>query len=506
MTRVILDSRYCRDEYGGAIVEHEEYLSSRIMKNSIFILVSRGVQISSSFVIVIAVARYLSVEQYAEYSYIIAFVSSVMTLAYFGIQQVLIREIANDKRSADRIVGVAIQLRALLTALAIIALAASAYFMKLKSLLLVAGLIIIASEVFLSFSMLTKSVFQAYEKMIYEPAVSIVYCLILLIGIIAVIYFDMGLLWLFIATAFANLSQLVICSRILSQRFVRPSFNFDKSVFWTYLKDAAVIGVGIFFYQNLFRLNVLMLKWFGKLEDIAYFQVPHNLIIQLQVLPFAFVTAAFPVVSRLIRNDPARMRAAYEKIFRYMLILSFLVSLVIFGFSKEIITTFFGKKYSLSAAALKIVAWAVVPLSLDMLMNSLLIAMNKQRYAVIYAGITLSLNFFFALLLIPYHGFIAASWLALSAYTLLLMFSFYFVSRNGFTGISYGIVPKVFAGVLIGIAAIYILKSVSLVLALIAAVMLYLGVLYRTQAFRTDELLLVKQLAYKITGKGDPAN
>jgi O-antigen/teichoic acid export membrane protein len=168
-------------------VEQKDVSSTRILKNSIFILLSRGIQIASSFFVVVVVARYLSVDQYGEYSYILAFVSSIMALAYFGIQSVLIREIANDNTLAAQILGAAIELRTLLSIIAVLALCISMYVMELRGLLLAAGFIAIASEFFLSFSMLSKSVFQAFEKMIYEPFIALMNGLVLSIGIAAVI-------------------------------------------------------------------------------------------------------------------------------------------------------------------------------------------------------------------------------------------------------------------------------------------------------------------------------
>lgn len=481
---------------------HKRILGAEIARNSVFILLAKGINIFSSFFILIAVVRYLPVAQYGEYSFIIAYVSSVMALAYFGIQQVAVREIARDRANAARHIGIALQLRTVLSVVAAVLLLVSMRFMKLSSLAVAGMTIAVVSEFFLSLSMLSRAVFQAFEKMIYDPMVSIIYCILLSAGMIVAIVLDWGLLGLLGAAAVANVAQFLVSAGIFSSRFVRPSFDFDRSVFRTYLKDAAVIGVGIFFYQNLFRINVLMLKWLGKIEDVAYFQIAHNFIMQLQVLPFAFVTAVFPVLSRLLNDDPAGMRDAYQRIFRYMLILSFFVSLFIFGFSREIIETVFGSKYSRSAAALMIVSWAVAPLSLDMLMNSMLIAMNKQRYAVIYAGVTLFLNLLFAVLLIPSHGFIAASWLALSSYVLLLMFSLYFVSRNGFAGVGHHVILKTLLAGLTSMAAIHFLKSVSVAFAFIAASGLYFGALYRMRAFGTDELALLKGLYSKITGRG----
>lgn len=415
-----------------------------------------------------------------------------MALAYFGIQQVLIREIAHDSSAAAQIIGAAVELRTLLSVIAIVALCISMYAMELRGLLLAAGLIAVASEFFLSFSMLSKSVFQAFEKMIYEPFIALVNGLVLSIGIAAVIYFDLGFLWLFIAPAFANLIQLVLSSFILSRKFVRPAFTADKAVFKKFLTDSVVIGVGIFFYQNLFKINVLMLKWFGTLSDVSYFQAPHSLIMQLQVVPMSVAMAVFPVFSRLMRTDREKLSFLYGKIFRFLLIGSIFCAMIFSLFAGEIIGIVYGSKYLHSVTALKIVSWAIVPLTMDMLLNVVLIAMHKQKYSVIYAGVTLAMNSLLAVIFIPSHGYIAASYLSVFSYTILFFCSFYFVGQNGLPLRFDRTIAKMLATVLISVVAIILLKPLSVPAAAFMGVLVFLGLIVATRVITREEVSFIK--------------
>jgi O-antigen/teichoic acid export membrane protein len=473
-------------------VEHEPFIASKIVRNSFFILLARVIQIASSFFVVVAVARYLSLDQYGEYAYIVAFVSSIMALAYFGIQQVLIREIANNKASAAQTIGAAVELRTILSAAAILAVGVSMYFMHLRGVLLAAGCIAIASEFFLSLSMLSKSVFQAFEQMIYEPIITFIYSLVLVIGIATVIYFDLGFLWIFIVMAFANLAQMVVSSLILSQKFVRPVFTTDRTVFRKFLKDAVVIGIGIFFYQNQFRINVLMLKWLGTVDDVAYFQAPHSLIMQLQVVPMSMAMAVFPVFSRLMNTDPEKLALLYEKIFRFMLLGSLFCALFIALFARDIISLVYGLKYVHSVAVLSVVAWAVIPLTMDMLLNVVLIAMHKQKYSVIYAGGTLALNSLLAVLFIPAYGFRAAAYLSVLSYTILFLCSLYFVERNGLFVRLDRMAVKIVATILFSGAAIVALKPLSPPAAALAGTIVFCGLAIMTRIVTLEEVRLIK--------------
>lgn len=473
-----------------------------LIKNSLFILFSRGIQIASSFLILVAVARYLTVEQYGEYTFIIAFVSSVMSLTYFGIQQVLIREIAKNKDNACHLIGSAIQLRTSLSVVAILVLLASMIFMRLTWVAAAGVVIVIVSEFFLAFTMLTKAVFQAFEKMVFEPVVALIYSLILLISIGAAIYLNTGFLGFLVATAVSNVIQFGIVARILSTRFVRPVFNADKGALWRFFRDSSVIGLGVFFYQNLFRINVMTLKWFGKIEDVAFFQVPHNFIMQIGLLPAAFVAAFFPVFSRMIHHEPARAVDIYEKAFKYLFVFSLISAISLSLFSSEIIDVLFGSKYANSANALILVSWAMIPLSIDMLSNSVLISMNKQRYSVIYGGAILGITFLAGSYFIPLYGYSAAACLALISYSLLSLFSLYFISRNGFPLVLDKIISKTLLAGLTGGIVIFSLKPISISLAAFFGLFIYFIVLLATRVFPASEFISFRGVADRIYFKG----
>lgn len=471
----------------------------RVIKNSILILIARGVQIASSSFILIAVARYLSIEEYGDYVFIVAFVSSVMALTYFGIQQVAIREISRDRANAGKHLGSAIILRALLSAVASAILLAAVFFIRLKGVVAAGIIIAILSEFFLTFGMLVKAVFQAYERMIYEAVVTIVYSIVLAACISAIIFLNMGFLWLFASAAIANTAQFILATCLLYKKFVRPEFKIGKEALWDFFKHSSVIGVGIFFYQNLFKIDVLMLKWLSTAGEVALFQVPHGLIMQIEVLPAALVASSFPMLSRLLKKHPERFIHAFAKLFRFIFILSILPAIFLFAFSGEIISLVFGSKYAGSSKALAVVAWAIIPLSLDMLLNSVLVVMNKQRYNVIYGGFALAANFLASLYFIPRYGFMAASYIALLSYMFLFFCSFYVVVKSGLPAVLGKVMARAALATALSCGAILAAKPYSIVAATGAGVVLYFLVLFITRTLSAEELFLLIGPQRKLT-------
>lgn len=474
--------------------------NSSILKNSIFILAAKGVQVVSSFFILIMVARYLSVLAYGEYTFIIAFVTSLMALSYFGIQQVLIRDIARDRENAGHYLGVALRLRSYLTATAVVALFLSIKFMDLSAEATVPFIIAIASETFLAFSMLGRAVFQAYEKMFYEPAIALAYYLSLTGFILAAIGLDLGLTGIIAASAASNLIQFALTSIILFRGFVRPELNIKGEVLRKFFVDSAIVGIGVFLCQNLSRINVLLLKWLGSLESVAFFQAPHNTVLQVQILPAALIAAMFPVIARLEHNEPEKAFDFYEKIFRYFFVLNFLIAMYFSLFAEEVIRVAFGDKYLGAVPALRVVSWAIIPLSMDMVSNVVLVAMNRQRYIVFYAGLMLAVNILAGLFFIPKYGYMAASYIALVSYTGLFLCSLYFLSNTGFKASFDKILTRTcLAGILSG-AVVLLIKGPglgSLALAASLGAITYFGVLYMAGIFRKNELSAFASLIWK---------
>jgi O-antigen/teichoic acid export membrane protein len=468
--------------------EYKRSETKILIENSIFIAISRVIQIICSYFVLIAIVRYLPIEQYGEYAFVVAFVTSIMALTYFGIQQVMIREIAKDKANVSHYVGASIILRACLSFFAASVLIVVIQFMELSQLMIAAIIIAIASEFFVTFSMLSKAVFQAYEKMKYDPLLTLIYSSVLATCVAIIIYLDMGFLWLFVALAFSNFVQVVVAVYLVSTKFVIPTFRVNKILLKIFLKDSCVIGLGIFFYLNLFRINILMLKWFGSSEDVAFFHAPHNLIMHIQVLPFALITALFPVFSRLLHEDTRAMVDIYEKIFKYLFIFSFMFAMFFSLFSNEIIEIVFGSKYSQSVIVLTILAWAIMPLSMDMFFNAVLIAMNKQKYAVIYGGSALAINITAAVVFVPLYGFLAATCLALFSYVFVFFFSLYYIARNGFPVVLDKIIVKTGAVGALSTAVILLLKPVSIFLAVSVGIIIYLGMFYKMKVLSLSAL------------------
>ncbi len=465
----------------------------RVLRNFVFILFARGMQILSGFFLLIGAARYLKTDEFGDYTFTVAFVAAILSLSYFGIQMILIREVAKDKEKAASYIGIAILLRLFMSLCAIGILIIAVQFISFSDRIMSVIYIALLSETLLSFSFLVKAVFQAFERMEYEPLLTTIYALVLLSGVGTVIFFDLGFQGLFGVIALSQVVGLSFGTYLLLTRFVVPTISFDWYLLKFFFKKAIIIGLGVIFIANLFRINVLMLKWLKGADDVAFFQSAHGLILQMEIVPVSLMTGLFPLLSRLTHENHPRPQTIYGQVIKFIFIIALLFAVYLWSFSHEIIGLLFAARYLPSVATLKILSVAVIFLFLDIAISNILISIDKQRYITIYGGLTIVLDVLIALILVPKYGYIGAAYTALFAYFVLCSFSFYILKINHF---SFSWLEILIKPALAGLITMVVLLSIKPYLSLIAAplgIVVYLVTLVLIQSLSRDEMLLFKR-------------
>src|SRR4030042_5194986 len=80
----------------------------RIGKNVGLVFSARVFDVLSTVIIVVILTRYVSVETYGKYSFVMALVYTLSSFANIGMPKILIREISQDREAAGNFLGVAL--------------------------------------------------------------------------------------------------------------------------------------------------------------------------------------------------------------------------------------------------------------------------------------------------------------------------------------------------------------------------------------------------------------
>ncbi len=387
---------------------------NKVFFNSNLLLIARVIQMSASFVVMmVLLPRYLTLDEFGAYSAIIASVGAVMTVSFFGIGKLLIRDIARDPRQAPKVAGIAFSVRTLLLLAASVIAFALMYAQGIPDVATAATIFLAILFFSLdSYSMLFFNVFQAYERMYFEPAIMLISSLFQVGAIWGVVQLDLGFNAVFVVMVLSGMIRVISGCSIMIRSFVFPVLDFNASEFWCFVKESSIVGFGVFLYLNLFRVSTIILHWIHGNEETAYYQSVNNLVIQLQVVPTVLTVAMFPGLARRFAMKNTNKKILCSRVIRYLAIFGASIAWPLFCLSDECVAIL-GEKYAFSAVPLRILAWTSVGLFVDMGCNNILVAAGKQNLALLVVGIATVINLLVAFILIPDHASVGAAVTAL---------------------------------------------------------------------------------------------
>jgi O-antigen/teichoic acid export membrane protein len=434
-------------------------------RNFLALAVSRGLQAVSGFFVLLAAARLLPVDDFGRLGAVSAMAGAAAALTYFGVQQVMIREMACSPAASGAVVGRAVLLRAALALAAGAGLALagvwSGYDAPLFGLLALAY----ALELCRSFGMLGCAVFQAHERMGFETPLAALSGLVSILAVGLALFLGYGVPGVLAGLLTAAALHAVLAWRVAA-RLTPLSFAPDVPALRAMFLASSVVGLGVFFQQNLFRAGTLSLSWWADLSAVADFQAPHEFLLKLEIVPQALMLAVFPALARLAPTDFDTARRLFRLVFRHTLQGMALPACLLALYAEPACQLLFGGKYAGAAPVMRLLALALPLLALDMLVNNLLVAIGRQRYALYYAGAALFLAFAANAFLVPRFGALGAAGAALASYAWLLVFSLRFAARHGYTPLALGPALRTACAVAACLGASYLLRGSPLLGAL----------------------------------------
>jgi len=152
----------------------------------------------------------------------------------------------------------------------------------------------------------------------------------------------------------------------------------------------------------------------------------------LLFIPTALNSAIYPLMSRFHLTSQDALKLAYEKYFKYMLILAVPIGVGTTLLANRIVVLVFGSQFGPSAAALKILVWAAAFIFLGGAFFRLLESTNNQRKETIAAGLCMILNVILNLLLISRYSYTGASIATLATEGFSLAVGFWYCAKLGY--------------------------------------------------------------------------
>lgn len=451
----------------------------RITRNFLSLTISEVISKVLQLLVFVYIARIFGSAEFGKFSFGLSFALLAFILADFGLSTLLVREISRNKKLVNKYVSNSLIIKIFLS---IITFICTYIFLNIFNYPKDAQIITYLMVLFMviqSFTSVFYSIFRAFERMHFDAFIKILRMFLLLPLVFYTAYSGFSLITVTLMFPLTEFIILTIAVFITSKEFVKIKPEFQYSFSKKLLKKASLFCLSFVFAGVLLYIDVIMLSKIKTSAEVGIYTAASNLVLALMFIPLMYSNAIFPVLSRFFIRSKKTLRFAYEKSFKYMLILGLPISIGTFIFADKIILLVYGSQYKYSIIALRILAWFIMFRFINTLSGTLLASINKQHSRVFSQGTAAVINIMLNLALIPKLGFIGAG-IATVASELL-----FFIMYISFL-IKYKLKIKFFM-----ISLKPIIASIIMILFIIRIENLFLGVFIGIISYSTA-LLIIK--------------
>ena len=371
----------------------------RYFYNTGWMFFARIGSIIVSLLATLYIARQLGPTSFGELSYAISFVALFSFIATFGIDSVLYRELIKYPEKRNEFMGSAFMIRIVMSVIAIILTIISALLFSPQDVSFYLIALLSISFIFQSFYIISYE-FQATVQARYISILSLVITIILNVLKIAVIFLGKGVIYLALILLLESILYAV------GNAYLRHVF-FGKLSLWKFDKNTAkkiLIDSWPFIFTGAFtviytRIDQVMLKNIIDATSVGIYDAAVRISELWYFIPAIIVSSLFPAIINARGHSAQEYKKRAVTLFFLLLGITTMIAMLMSTFAKPIISFVFGSEFQDSAMVLKIYIWALVPTSIIILLNYILLAENKKMIlffsALLGMIVNINLNYMF---------------------------------------------------------------------------------------------------------------
>lgn len=403
-----------------------------VLQNSFFNLLAAVGQRIGQTVIFILIARSLPLTQAGAFKLSITYASILFALSLWGLEQLLIRDVARDRETLRPYVNGFLMLRLVLSITLWLGFALALNFFpynaESKRIILIMALTIIPDSI----SDIYKAVWIGLERVKTISIIVFVASLFRLSG---------GILLLQTAQPVETIGYLFVATSI-AEMFVLSMFTHHAlklgPIKWTIdipfwvknLREATPLIIVSFILLIEYQFDDVILSFFWPEAEVGIYGTAVTIFTLLLLIVRSFQLAVFPVLSRAHKVSVNRLQSIYSQILVFLFLGAGVLAVVITLFSSKIITLIYGPGFEEAAKILNILVWAFFISALNVPHSRLLIVTNRQKIVATFAVFSMVGNLLLSFLLVPRLGGIGTAWARVAAMPLFTLPAFFYVQKH----------------------------------------------------------------------------
>lgn len=401
-----------------------------IINNSMWLLIEKVILMGGGLVLSVVFARLLGAEDFGRYNYVLSFVALFGPVFALGMYNVLLRELAKSPHNVSNILTTCVMSR-LMSGVVVMAVTTVVLYLAFAQqwkfeliCLLLLSHISNAYEVF-------ERWFQhkSLNPVVVKWRVSHFVVFALLKLAVVWLYQDFALLLLLIAieVVVKNLGYKLLYRRFkaVSQpgQFHWPLFKdiFSQSKFLIFSSLASVIYL---------KIDILMLEAMSTIEQVGVYSVAAKLSEVWYVLPQVAITALFPKLLEIAKQDDGRYQRILQQGFDSLFISALVLSGLVYWLCPWVIDLLYGQDYSQAATILRLHIFASVFIYMRLLLSQWLVSTRFAEFSLVSQLSGAITNILLNLWLIPLYGGWGAAVATVVSYAVATYLCLFFFKRT----------------------------------------------------------------------------
>lgn len=366
---------------------------TKILKNAGFLIIASVVEKISYVFLFAIIARELTKIEFGTYNLVLTLIFIGGMIVNFGMEGVIVREVAKDRNKAPTLFVNALLLTIFFSLISWPMTVGLAYFLKFGPhvvfLMGFAGCVFL----FMGIGQVAGSVIKGYERMDLFAGVSVCMSLVGLGLNVFVLWIGGKVQWLVGALLLTEGLRAIVLTFIVHYRLAvlrwRPSRTTVVEILKCSVPFALLMGYVVVFH----RTDLLIMGWLKPLDDVAVYGVASKFADFLTLLSGSLIGALYPVLSAKIASSREELWGLYNDYIGVFAIVGFGASLAVMVLAQPIIIFLFGGKYLIGAGALKWLACGFLFSALSGPVGILLLAVGDQMNRLLVLGLlVLSFN------------------------------------------------------------------------------------------------------------------
>ena len=377
-----------------------------VLKNAAALSVASVLSKVITAVVAIAVARYLGPDTFGEYGIALAFVSTFILFADFGLSNYMVQEGSRNESVLPLYLGNTLLFKGftllIIYALMLVLMHPAGYNQSIQSMIIVFGL----ASGLNALDSTVYNYFQAKQQMYFAAIYQFLSTFLIGVLTISVVIMKGNVVMITIS----QLVAAVLISLMLYAHLRRHiHLEFDLSRLGEMLRRGLPYGAAVIFLYVYFQIDMLMLSLMRSPFEVGIYKAAYSLISVLLFIPGILTSVLYPILFQLGVESKEKHQGTIEKIFKVLSAVGIPGSVLLFVLANPLITWLYNNRYPQSILILMLLSWFFALECLSFSLGDVLTTTDRQWTRAKIQGSAALLNIAINLYAIPHYGIYGAS-------------------------------------------------------------------------------------------------